>query len=528
MTEDCYIETGREEFDSLIPAVRSYLEKDLLELNIDGNHIRGYRSPDTPSIWIRDYSDMLRGIRYFEKDLKSTVEHFAETQAANGRIFDYFTTSPEKLPCERENWTKYVRVPVEADVEYRFIKAAFLAWQAHGDDSWIEGLMPNMKRAMHYALSHPHRFDKDTKLVKRPYTIDTWDFAYTAGKHNWLQFQIDDNTYWGIFHGDNSGYYEAAKILEFLHEYSGRHAEADYYSRVAGELKENCSRLCWNGSFFTHFVKLNDCIIPGVDEAAQLSMSNPMAVNRGMASLEQAQAIVKEYLKRRKQEGSFAEWYSINPPFPDGVFGDDKLKGGAYINGGIFPLAGGELAKAAFTSGYETYGVDILDRYYQLIKRHGGSWLWYFPDGTPSTAEASTSPEATPTDGWGSTAMLDALVAGLAGIEDRSKLFRKVRLSPRWPAANIDNARVRISYPSSGAWLEYDYLHKPGLISLEVRSMDSDTDFRLMLPGRPSAGKVLSNGIHTDYFIEENGESLYVNFHSYVSGNSKFEVHYDR
>ena len=86
--------------------IKSFLEKDSLDVSIDGNKIRGYRSPDAKSIWIRDYSDMFRGFKYFETDLKSTIDHFAETQAANGRIFDYFTTFPEKLPSERENWTK--------------------------------------------------------------------------------------------------------------------------------------------------------------------------------------------------------------------------------------------------------------------------------------------------------------------------------------------------------------------------------------------------------------------------------------
>ena len=72
-----------------------------------GKPVRGYRSPDTPAIWIRDHSDMLRGAKYWEPDMTSTVERFAETQTADGWLFDYFTMQPEKVPCERENWLKY-------------------------------------------------------------------------------------------------------------------------------------------------------------------------------------------------------------------------------------------------------------------------------------------------------------------------------------------------------------------------------------------------------------------------------------
>ncbi len=513
MNEDCFIRTGTKEFDELIPLVRSFLEKDVQEVFIDGEKIRGYRSPDTPSIWIRDYSDMLRGIRYFEKDVKSAVQHFADTQAVNGRVFDYFTTNPEKLPCERENWTKYVRVPVEADVEYRFIKAAFLAWQACGDDEWIRSLMPNMDLALQYAFTHPHRIDEDTGLVKRPYTIDTWDFAYTAGKHDWLQFQIDNNTFWGIFHGDISGFYEALKIMSYLSDYFEQAEEASRYNKLAERIKRKCNELCWNGSFYTHFVKLNPCDISACDEESQLSMSNPMAINRGMTDSAMARSIIEEYQSRRlKKDNYFAEWYSIDPPFPDGVFGDEKLIGGAYINGGIFPLAGGELAKAAFYSGFEEYGVDILRRYYQLLKKHDGSWLWYFPDGSPSTAETSTSPEATSTDGWGSTAMLNALIGGLAGIEDLSKQFREINLSPRWASAQIAKAHVRLSYPSSKAFIEYKYEQKESVIRLEVNSLDTRANIHLLLPGGKRVSRVEFDGVIQRFEEEKSGSSLYINF----------------
>ena len=73
---------------------------------------------------------------------------------------------------------------------------------------------------------HPWRWHAELGLVKRAYTIDTWDFAYTAGRHEWLQFQIDENTFWGIFHGDNSGCYEAYRLLAALYARFGDDARA--------------------------------------------------------------------------------------------------------------------------------------------------------------------------------------------------------------------------------------------------------------------------------------------------------------
>lgn len=527
MIKKLEIRSGVPEFDNLYPLVESFLIKDILDVVIDGKEIRGYRTPDARSIWIRDYSDMMRGVRYFETDLRSTVEHFAETQAENGRIFDYFTIFPEKLPSERENWTKYVRVPVEADVEYRFVKAAFLAWQATGDDQWIERLMPRMEKALGYATSHPWRWDDRLGLVKRAYTIDTWDFAYTAGKHDWLQFQINDDTFWGIMHGDNSGYFEAFRIMELLTRYFQVDSESEMWHTRAETIKEALNRTCWNGSFYKHFVKLIPVEISGVDESQQLSLSNPININRGVTDHEKAVSVIREYMHRRSSTNAFAEWFSIDPPFPAGVFGDDILREGAYVNGGIMPLVGGELAKAAFDHGFERYGVDILRRYFDLISTSRESYLWYFPDGTAASVETSTSPDAEPTDGWGSSAMLYALVEGLAGVEDRLKQYREIRLSPRWNAAGVESADVRVGYPASGSWIDYSYIQSEDCIEIEVECTQSDVVFHVLLPTGVRVRSVVIDGKPLDFRTESIEESVYVDFRAGVTGAARVTIQFD-
>ncbi|MDH5467438.1 MAG: hypothetical protein OEY25_08470 [Candidatus Aminicenantes bacterium] len=525
MEEKTFVKTGKPEFDGFIPRVRSFLEQDSLDLIIDGKKVRGYRTPDTKSIWIRDYSGMLRGVKYFEKDLKSTIDHFAETQAESGRIFDYFTTFPEKLPCERENWTKYVRVPVEADVEYRFVKAAYLAWQASGDDRWIQRLLPKMEKALDYISSHPWYWDEEKELVKRAYTIDTWDFAYTAGAHDWLQFQITPDAFWGIMHGDNSGYYEAFRIMALLFDYFQDKNRAESWKARADALRAGMNKVCWNGRFYTHFVKITPVSIPGVDESAQLSLSNPMDINRGAATHDMAVSIIREYLERRERSNAFAEWFSIDPPFPDGIFGDEKLRKGAYVNGGIMPLVGGELAKAAFDHGFEEYGVDILKRYYDLISTSGETYLWYFPDGTPSSVASSTSPEATPTDGWGSSAMLYGFLEGLAGVEDRLSLFRKARLSPRWPAAGVEKADVQVSYESSGASISYSITYQKEHVTLEVRTSPSEVSFHILLPERSAADSVSVDGRDVEFENVRIEKSHYVDFVVKVNKKAEIKIH---
>ena len=521
---DTMVRSGNPAIDALVGRVREFLSHDVSSYVMFGRPVRGYRSPDTPSIWIRDHSEILRGARYWERDMKSTIDHFAEMQSEAGWLFDYFTMTPEKVPCERENWAKYVRVPVEADVEYRFIKAVFLAWQATGDDRWMKGMIPRMEKALRYVMTDPWRWDRRRRLVKRAYTIDTWDFDYTAGRAPWLNFRVDDETYWGIMHGDSSGYYEAFLNLATMHEHARNASAARRWRKFASAFRARANRASFNGRFYRHRQPITSVEIPGVDAEAQLTLSNPMDINRGLATHPMALSIIDEYRRRGRANAYAADWVSVDPPFPAGIFGDPKLVPGSYCNGGLMPLVGGELSRAALEHGREAYGVAQLLRYEELT-RGNETYLWYFPDGRPSTIETSTSPDASPTDGWGSSAMLFALIEGLAGVVDASSLFRDVRLTPRWAAAGCADVSVAVSYAASGAGIAYDYRHDAGrdLIALDIRA-HSSVGLHLLLPPGVRARSVHVNGKlirHTERSVEE---SRYLDAAFPVRGNAGIVV----
>jgi len=247
-----------------------------------------------------------------------------------------------------------------------------------------------------------------------------------------------------------------------------------------------------------------------------------MNINRGVTDHAQAVSIIEEYRKRGRQGEAFAEWFSIDPPFPDGVFGDEKLKAGAYVNGGIMPLVGGELARAAFEHGFEKYGVAILRQYHQMISEKGETYLWYFPDGRHSTIETSTSPDALPTDGWGSSAMLYAFIEGLAGICDHHKRFEKVTLSPRWPAAEIDYAEAQAGYASSGASIHYVYECRREFIYMKVKAPPPELSMHILLPEDTHASAVRVNKSVCDFKTSKLRNSSYVDFS--VSENDTIEI----
>ena len=525
---DTAVRSGNERIDVLVARVRDFLSHDVSSYTMFGRPVRGYRSPDTPAIWIRDHSEILRGARYWERDMKSAVDHFAEMQSHAGWIFDYFTMTPEKVPCEKENWAKYVRVPVEADVEYRFVKAVFLAWQATGDDRWMKQMLPRMEKALRYVMTDPWRWDRKRNLVKRAYTIDTWDFDYTAGRYPWLNFRIDDGTYWGIMHGDSSGYYEAFLNLATMHEHAHGAAAARRWRKFAAAFRARANRASFNGRFYRHRVPITPVEIPGLDAESQLTISNPMDINRGLATHPMAVSIIDEYRSRGERNGFAADWVSVDPPFPGGIFGEPKLVPGSYCNGGLMPLVGGELARAALEHGRESYGLAQLLRYEELT-RGNETYLWYFPDGRPSSIETSTSPDASPTDGWGSSAMLYALLEGLAGVVDRSSLFRDLRLSPRWIAAGCSDVSVTVSYAASGAGVSYEYHHDAAkkMIALGIRAK-SDVEMHLLLPPRARARSVTASGKSVRWAEARVEESRYVDARFPVRGRSEITVRYDQ
>jgi hypothetical protein len=249
-----------------------------------------------------------------------------------------------------------------------------------------------------------------------------------------------------------------------------------------------------------------------------------MDINRGVADHAQAVSILREYRRRRQSTGAFAEWFSIDPPFPDGIFGDERLVAGAYCNGGILPLVGGELARAAFEHGFEAYGVEILEQYHRLIAANGESYLWYFPDGRKSTVETSTSPDALPTDGWGSSAMLWALVEGLAGVVDEGRGFDRMTLSPRWLAAGVSDAEVSVGYAASSRGAGYAFRHSGDRITLEVDTPPADVAFHVLLPPGAAVRAVRQGTRDVPFRTSSIESSGYVDFCARLDGPAEFTI----
>lgn len=482
------IDTGDPDLDLIYPRVRSFLAQDVVSYELDGRTIRGYRSPDNPLIWLRDHVYQNRGYRYFEHDMTSTLDAFRVAQLPDGSF-------PDVLDYPERDVTAH-RLDPESDLEFLFVQGVYEAWQVTGDDEWLRHNLRAMRRALNYITSDPLRWDAELGLVRRPFTIDMWDFQFgpatldpdtgePAPRH-WF----DEQTRWGIFHGDNTGLAYAMRLMGRMERYLGNAEAAQEWDSRRRTLTANLMKTSWNGAFFTHFVPLEgELEIAGVDTDKQLSLSNTYALNREILEFDQAQSIIQSYFQRRDFERSFAEWYAIDPPFPPGSFGMGGRPGdnpGEYVNGGVMPLTGGELARGAFRYSSVEYAFDILHRYADLVRLTGESYLWYYPTGAPGISGVDTLS----TDGWGSSAMLGALVEGAAGVEDRGQRYNDLLLSPRWAGEpTLDRVYVVTRYGASDGYVAYTWERSAKALTLDLTGSWERARIRLLLPAEGISSK---------------------------------------
>jgi hypothetical protein len=300
----------------------------------------------------------------------------------------------------------------------------------------------------------------------------------------------------------------------------GEKEHSKLWANHANSFRVRTNAVCWNGKYYAHFIE-DDPQPPylKMDQKNTLSLSNPYDINRGLPTEEMAQSIIKTYqdLKESNKANSFAEWYGVYPAV-EPHFAD--YLPGSYMNGGVNTIVAGELAKAAFQHGYETYGVDILNRIAELFKKHNGKLpVAYTPEGKVD--------EGIP-DNWGQAAVYSAMIEGLAGVVDKSTLFKEVEISPRWIAAGKNEADVNIVYTPTGKKVSYKYVHDAVAkkVKMNMQGDMKSSTIRILLPPKYRQGNAFINGKQHSSKVEKLNESYYVVITD-VKGNAvDMEVRY--
>ncbi len=348
-------------------------------------------------------------MKYFDGAGAENVDVFRESQRADGMIWDFFARGePGNFydtsygPLGYATWLdglQFVRMPVEADVEYLFVEGVYFAWKMTADDAWMRRQLDAAVRAMDYSFTDRARFSTKHGLVKRGYTIDTWDFQvddeWTRIFPRWGTLLIDpDRSKFGVMFGDNTGYAASCGYLAEMLERAGRRGRGRAASGTGRRTSARAST-AWPGpgpTSATGSPRTRRSSGTWAWTSGPRSRSPTPTRSTAGSRHEQATAILRTYqgIRASLPPGSPGEWYAIYPPFAKG-FGDHS-EAWQYVNGGVSPIFAGELARGAFAHGFEAYGADILSRVLDLAKAHGDHVWFAYTGAYPKTPEPSLTP----------------------------------------------------------------------------------------------------------------------------------------
>jgi len=171
--------------------------------------------------WLLDHGHTAKGMQYFSPHTAGLVDLLREAQREDGMIWSFVERDPGPGHYDsaygpvgyarREGGVLLVRQPVENHPEYMFVEAMHRAWKGSGDDAWMARSIDAAVRALDYTVADRARWSAGFHLLKRGYTIDSWDFQvedeYTVRFPLATGMMIDpDRTKFGVFFGDNHGY----------------------------------------------------------------------------------------------------------------------------------------------------------------------------------------------------------------------------------------------------------------------------------------------------------------------------------
>ncbi len=472
----------------------------------------------TDKNWIRDHVHVMKAMRHWEYDLSSFLNFIIETQREDGQFYELIKQVDDKhwsfvnedcYVMYPEDNLALVRLELEADIEYIVVEGAVYLYKTTGDDEWLKAVLPKLEKGINYMMSDEKRFDKEHGLIKRPFTIDTWDFTYLPDAS--VNRRICPDSPMSIMHGDNSGVYQAMHQLAWLNRRLGNEEKAREWEARAAVLKENIFKHLWNGKFFIHQLHLNHS---GIDdlEKNRLSLSNTYDINRGLTDVEQSRSIINEYVNRRKSTDCFAEWFSIDPPYKKFY----RYESGRYVNGAISPFTAGELAKAAFNNGYEEYGWDIIQRFIKLVERDGTTYFLYDTDGTPQ-------PDGGPS-AWGAAALISAVDEGFAGINDVGVNYDEIFFAPKFPVTHYTELRYLTGYEVTKAMVDVRYILTDEGMRYDVYSPAKKIQSHILLPKGKCCSKLLLNGNEVAFDTESVGSSQYLNVECTSNGKVTLEI----
>jgi hypothetical protein len=461
--------------------LRGALEASIDWAQYDGRWVAGDKAADNSPMNLAYPRFRLDAAIYLERaeTLKGHLDLCYAHQNPDGSLHDHIYADGHP------GWEGKRRIrSLMADLETGLIINVWQVWMATGDTEWMASLLEPMLHGWKYATSSPDLWCAELGLIKKPHAADEWDV------------QMGDGS---CFRNENSRYVaslcdavrmpRAADCLADMLVAVGRSDEADTLRGLAVSARKRANDLLWDGSKYRHHVHIDPVDHSDFDEDGQLVMSNTWACNDGLASHEQAVAIIQEYERRLQATGDTYPWWSLQPGYPEGHF--PRYPPGMYLNGGLFPWVGGQLCRACFQHGFAERGWRLLREFWQRVKADGGACpTWYTLDGRA----AANTPWTTRYDAWGIASWGQAAIEGLVGVVPLAPGMDRCRCVPQWAAGGVTKAGACIAMPASRTYFAYEYAAVNGGTRFRFTGSGRSVDLRISAAGRGAPSEASLNG----------------------------------
>jgi len=508
------IATDTGEMDELLELLAEGLRQTVDVTRVNGKTRTYYKAADNTRQNLAYPAFGIDGLRYYLADVKSMFEAIYDNQWPDGRLPDH--VYGDNYPCART--PRKLRTCM-ADLEIGVATTLCKGWMAHGDDAWLREMLPKVEAGLDFATTDPMMFDHEHGVIKRPHTLDEWDIAFDEdGEHAFAETAKK----WVVMQGDTSQICHACALLAEGFASLGDGARAAHYRKLHAYYRWRGNELFWDGVKYRPHLHLDPFDHGDFDEDDQLTMSNAMALNREFADHAQAVSVIDEYVRRWAETGDAFPWWSLQPGYPDrlGYFrrhaGAWTRGEGEYCNGGLFPLVGGELCRAALRHGREELASRLLRDVLGVLQRdHGAMFTWYNADGS---AAINAPHNQTNYDPWGLSPWATAVIEELAGIQSQGKLLRQVLCAPRWPAVGVKQAAATAHFPASDTHFSYRYAVAKDRLQLHFTGTGAAVCFRIMLPGWGQCSGVTLDGKKAKFKTEAVEESGYVTLEAEIRG----------
>ena len=279
-----------------------------------------------------------------------------------------------------------------------------------------------------------------------------------------------------------------------LHGRLATSASRGRWERRAADLRAAMNRVCWNGRFYTHFVKLTPVTIPGVDEAAQLSLSNPMDINRG-AGRPRAGGVDPARIPAARRRGPGVRRVVLDRSAVPRRDLRRRAAGGRRLRQRRHHAAG---RRRTGPGGLRARIRGLRRRHPAALLRDVARTARDLPlvsSRRPArSVETSTSPmRSRPTAGvrarWRGRSSKASPASWIAAGRSTRCACRR---DGRPPASRT--AEVSVGYAASGAAVSYRYRRRGARITLDVEAAGAQVQWHVLLPARHRAVKARCAG----------------------------------